>query len=59
MLGDLVSDTTGGIRKSADVLGHRSIQTTIKHYLSRGKPHPEVAARGKRSRPKPNSPRVP
>jgi len=65
MLGDLVSDTTGDMRKTADVLGHRDIQTTIKHYLSRGKPHPEVAAmvddalRGKRSRPKHNNPRVP
>jgi len=28
---------------AADVLGHSDIQTTLTHYLSRGKAHPEVA----------------
>lgn len=42
-IGDLVTDHTADLRKTADVLGHSDIQTTMTHYLSRGKPHPEVA----------------
>jgi len=42
-LGDLVTDHTADLRVAADVLGHSDIQTTIKHYISRGKAHPEVA----------------
>jgi integrase len=54
-LGNLVTDHTADPRVAADVLGHSDIQTTLRHYLSRGKMHPEVAAmvdnavRGKRS----------
>ena len=53
-LGDPVTDHTADLRVAADVLGHSDIQTTIKHYISRGKAHPEVATmvdnavRGKR-----------
>jgi hypothetical protein len=53
-LGDLVTDHTTELRVAGDVLGHTDIQTTIKHYISRGKAHPEVATmvdnavRGKR-----------
>ena len=40
-LGDLVTDHTADLRVAADVLGHSDIQTTIKHYISRGKAHPK------------------
>lgn len=43
-LGDLVTDHNGDPRVAADVLGHSDMATTMTHYLSRGKPHPEVAA---------------
>ena len=42
-LGNLVTDHTADPRVAADVLGHSDIQTTLRHYLSRGKTHPEVA----------------
>lgn len=42
-IGDLVAEHTADIRKTADVLGHSDVATTQKHYLSRGKPHPEIA----------------
>jgi len=43
-LGNLVTDHTADPRIAADVLGHSDMQTTLRHYLSRGKTHPEVAA---------------
>ena len=43
-LGNLVTDHTADPRIVADVLGHSDMQTTLRHYLSRGKTHPEVAA---------------
>ena len=42
-LSNLVTDHTADPRVAADVLGHSDIQTTIRHYLSRGKLHPQVA----------------
>ena len=42
-LGDLVTDHTEDPRVAADVMGHSDIHTTLMHYLSRGKAHPEVA----------------
>lgn len=42
-LGDLVTDRTADPRVIADVMGHSDIQTTLTHYLSRGRVHPEVA----------------
>ena len=42
-LGDLVTDHTADPRVAADVMGHSDIHTTLMHYLSRGKAHPEVA----------------
>lgn len=42
-LSNLVTTHTADPRIAADVLGHSDIQTTMKHYLSRGKVHPEVA----------------
>jgi integrase len=42
-MGDLVTDLTANPQVAADVLGHSDMQTTIKHYLSRGRAHPEVA----------------
>ena len=42
-LGDLVTDHTADPRVAADVLGHSDMATTMTHYLSRGKLHPEVA----------------
>lgn len=42
-LGNLVTDHTGDPRIAADVLGHSDMATTMRHYLSRGKVHPEVA----------------
>ena len=37
-------DCEARLRKAADALGHSSIQTTMAHYLRRGKAHPEIAA---------------
>ena len=34
---------TADPRVAADVMGHSDIHTTLMHYLSRGKAHPEVA----------------
>lgn len=42
-LGNLVTDHTSDPRVAADILGHSDIQTTLRHYLNRGKAHPEVA----------------
>lgn len=42
-LSNLVTDHTADPRIAADVLGHSDIQTTMKHYLSRGNLHPQVA----------------
>lgn len=53
-VGDMVAEHTADIRKTADVLGHSDMATTQKHYLTRGKAHPEIATmmdnavRGKR-----------
>lgn len=40
---DLAADGSGDPRVAADVLGHRDVATTLRHYLSRGRQHPEVA----------------
>ncbi|MFM8857076.1 MAG: tyrosine-type recombinase/integrase [Actinomycetota bacterium] len=42
-LSNLVTDHTADPRIAADVLGHTDIATTLRHYLARGKTHPEVA----------------
>ncbi|MDQ8118570.1 MULTISPECIES: tyrosine recombinase XerC [Mycobacteriaceae] len=42
-LSDLAADKSGDPRVAADVLGHRDVATTLRHYLSRGRQHPEVA----------------
>ncbi len=55
-LGNLVTDHTANPQVAADVLGHSDKATTMKHYLSRGKAHPEVAAmvqNAVRGKPKP------
>ncbi|MDM2349104.1 tyrosine-type recombinase/integrase [Mycobacteroides abscessus] len=41
---NLATDTTSDPRVAADVLGHSDMATTMRHYLERGKVHPEVAA---------------
>ena len=57
-LGNLVTDHTDNVQIAADVLGHSDMATTMKHYLSRGKAHPQVATmvdnavRGKRRKTK-------
>ncbi|MBN7310347.1 tyrosine-type recombinase/integrase [Mycobacteroides abscessus] len=43
-MSNLVTDHTSDPRVAADVLGHSDMQTTMRHYLQRGKVHPEVAA---------------
>ena len=42
-LSNLVTDHTANPQVAADVLGHSDMATTMKHYLLRGKAHPEVA----------------
>lgn len=42
-MSNLVTDHTADPRIAADVLGHADMQTTMRHYLQRGKTHPEVA----------------
>ncbi|SHX64296.1 site-specific integrase [Mycobacteroides abscessus] len=42
-VGDLAADGSGDPRVAADVLGHRDVATTLRHYLSRGRQHPEMA----------------
>lgn len=42
-LGDLVADKSGDPRVAADALGHKDVSTTLRHYLSRGRSHPEIA----------------
>ncbi|TXI55905.1 tyrosine-type recombinase/integrase [Mycolicibacter arupensis] len=41
-LSDLTADK-GNPRMAADVLGHKDVSTTLRHYLSKGRRHPEVA----------------
>lgn len=59
-LSNLATDTTADPRVAADVLGHSDMATTMKHYLQRGKVHPEVAAavdkavRGTQRKPRPS-----
>lgn len=43
-LGTLIADATADVRVAADVLGHADTNTTLKHYLQRGRIHPQVAA---------------
>lgn len=40
---DLAADGSGDPRVAADVLGHKDVATTLRHYLTRGRRHPEVA----------------
>jgi len=53
-LSDLLTDHTADPRVAADQLGLSDIQNTLRHYVSRAKAHPKVAAmldnvvRGKR-----------
>lgn len=42
-VGDLAADGSGDPRVAADVLGHKDVATTLRHYLSQGRRHPEVA----------------
>lgn len=42
-LGDLVADKSGDPRVAADALGHKDTSTTLRHYLSSGRHHPEIA----------------
>jgi integrase len=42
-LSDLTADKSGDPRVAADVLGHKDVSTTLRHYLSKGRRHPEVA----------------
>lgn len=42
-MSNLVTDHTADPRVAADVLGHADIATTMRHYLQRGKTHPEIA----------------
>lgn len=60
---DLAADGSGDPRVAADVLGHRDVATTLRHYLSRGRQHPEVAQwieKAVKGKPKPaRKPRQP
>lgn len=56
-LSNLTADKSGDPRVAADVLGHKDVATTLRHYLSKGRRHPEVAkwnqeaVTGKKPRP--------